>query len=249
VTDDTAAIQAAINFADGRPVYMPAGTYRLNTGLTRNITPSGVFGPGLAMIGDGPDKTILDFRGTSSAAISVSSTTLNKFVMWVTLEKFTITTTGAPAGSIGVQLRSVYMAWLHQLWIRNMTADGVKIVMTDGDQDGSNMVTLERCRIENCGGWGINTAVTGAHNEVSFLKLHHVFVQACGTASGTVPPPSGGIRWKGQVLEAADSCAVICENVGLYIQGGAGGSNTARLTNFALENNKSRGCTAMVLRA
>jgi hypothetical protein len=102
------------------------------------------------------------------------------------------------------------------------------------------MVTLERVRIENCGGWGINTAVTGPYNEFSFLKLHHVFIQACGTTYATVPPPSGGIRWKGQVLEAADSCAVICENVGMYIQGGAGLSNTVRLTNFVFENNKSR---------
>lgn len=238
--DSASAIQDAIDAADGQPVYMPTGTYRLDTGLTRVTTPSGVFGPGLTLIGDGPDKTILDFRGTSSAAISVGTTTLGKFLMWVTLEGFSITTTGSPAGAIGVQIRSVYMAWLHELWIRNMSADGVKVVMTDGDQDGSNMVTLERVRIENCGGWGINTAVTGPYNEFSFLKLHHVFIQQCGTTSATVPPPSGGIRWKGQILEAADSCVVICENVGMYIQGGAGLSNTARLTNFVFENNKSR---------
>jgi hypothetical protein len=240
VADDAFAIQNAINAADGKPVYMPSGTYLLNTGLTRITTPSSVFGPGLTLIGDGPDKTILDFRGTASAAISVGTSTLGKFLMGVTLEGFTITTTGSPAGAIGVQLRSVYMAWLHKLWIRNFSADGVRVVMTAGDQDGSNMVTLERCRIENCAGWGINTEVTGPYNEFSFLKLHHVFVQSCGTTSATVPPPSGGIRWKGQVLEAADSAVVICENVGMYIQGGAGLSNTARLTNFVFENNKSR---------
>jgi hypothetical protein len=113
--------------------------------------------------------------------------------------------------------------------------------MNEGDPDGSNMVHLHQCRIENCAGWGINSDVTGPYNEFSFLLLEHTFIQQCGTSSATLPPPSGGMKWKGQVLHAMDSCIVICENVGLYIQGGSGLSNTATLTNFVLENNKKRG--------
>ena len=46
VTDDTAAIQAAIN--SGKAAYLPAGTYRVTTSLT---LPSGaiVFGEGPAL--------------------------------------------------------------------------------------------------------------------------------------------------------------------------------------------------------
>jgi hypothetical protein len=239
VTDDTAAIQAAINAASGRTVYVPAGTYRLNSGLSY-VTSGGVFTKGVALIGDGPDATVLDFRG-STQAINVDTDTSNEFQMWVRLEGLKLVGSSASGTADGVRLRRAYMVTLDHVWITGFPGDGLAVVMNEGDADGSNMVHLHQCRIENCAGWGINSDVTGPYNEFSFLLLEHTFIQQCGTASVTVPPPSGGMKWKGQVLHAMDSCIVICENVGLYIQGGSGLANTATLTNFVLENNKKRG--------
>jgi hypothetical protein len=239
VTDDTVAIQAAINAASGRTVYVPAGTYRLNSGLSY-ITSGGVFTKGVALIGDGPDATVLDFRG-STQAINIDTDTSNEFQMWVRLEGLKFVGSSASGTADGVRLRRAYMVTLDHVWITGFPGDGLAVVMNEGDPDASNMVHLHQCRIENCAGWGINSDVTGPYNEFSFLLLEHTFIQQCGTASATVPPPSGGMKWKGQVLHAMDSCIVICENVGLYIQGGSGLSNTATLTNFVLENNKKRG--------
>jgi hypothetical protein len=240
VADDTVAIQAAINAANGRTLYLPAGTYRLNSGLSYVTSGSSVFTKGLALIGDGPDATVLDFRG-STQAINIDTDASAEFQMWIRFEGIKLVGSSASGTADGIRLRRAYMVALDHVWITGFPGDGVAIVMNEGDLDGSNMVHLRQCRIENCAGWGINSDVTGPYNEFSFLLLEHTFIQQCGTASVTVPPPSGGMKWKGQVLHALDSCIVICENVGLYIQGGAGLSNTATLSNFVLENNKKLG--------
>src|SRR3989304_3354947 len=53
VTDDTAAIQKAINDCpEGKAVYIPAGTYRLTAQLD-------IFDKGIVLRGDGPGKTLL----------------------------------------------------------------------------------------------------------------------------------------------------------------------------------------------
>ena len=65
VTDDTAAIQSAINAAAS--IYVPTGTYLVN-GLTVNKN-------NFAMIGESPSKTI--FKASSSASITISVATTN----------------------------------------------------------------------------------------------------------------------------------------------------------------------------
>jgi hypothetical protein len=244
-TNDSAAFQAAFDAANGRKVYAPAGTYRLNTGVS-NITAGGVFTKGLSLIGDGPDKTIIDFRG-STQAINIDTDTTLEFQMFVRFEQLKIVGSSATGTADGIRLRRAYMVTLDHVWITGFPGDGIAIVMNEGDADGSNMVHMRQCRIENCRGWGINGEVTGSYNEFSFLLLEHVFIQSCGTVSASTPPPSGGIRWKGQVLHALDSAVVICENVGIFLQGGSGLANTATLTNFVLENNTKRGlyCTGI----
>lgn len=61
VTDDTAAIQAAINAAQNKILYIPSGTYRSNplTGVS-----------GLTIIGNGQDISILKSIGTISVGNS-----------------------------------------------------------------------------------------------------------------------------------------------------------------------------------
>lgn len=65
-TDSTAAIQAAIN--TGRPVYIPAGTFRVNSALTTSATT-------FAMFGDSRDA-VLDFSGGGTLSIASTLTQL-----------------------------------------------------------------------------------------------------------------------------------------------------------------------------
>lgn len=59
VTDDTAAIQAAMTANDN--IYLPAGTYKCSSALTPNANAN--------IIGDGVDLTILDFSGWNGVCV------------------------------------------------------------------------------------------------------------------------------------------------------------------------------------
>jgi hypothetical protein len=243
----SAAITAAIAANPGIPLYAPAGTYRLDTEVAYVPTVSGVFGPGFQINGAGSNVTIFDTRVSNGFAFRLATTTLGTFQHSASFTNLQITTLGAPAVAGGLSLRSVYTINIQGVWIKNLSGDGIRVIMSNGDQDGSNMITLRHVRIETCAGWGFNTLVTGPYNEFSFLRLDQVFIQNCGTASATVPPPSGGMRWKGQVFSAVNSAFVICQNVGLYIEGGAGLSNTVSIDSCTWENNvkKSFYCTGL----
>lgn len=319
--------QAIADVGLTRRIYAPSGTYVFTSNVPNITAPSGVFGPGLYLFGDGPGKTIFDnragvtahtdtfattnlsvivtvtrvahglsaesqitihgasapvgglsFDGTwmvesvptadtftfnhTSAASSTTSgsvtygatnplfdidtTAILKFQQFVHLHDFSIVNTTSPTGSVGIRLRRAYQVLMERIWIDGMTKNGVHITIpnsTAGDRDGANMVTMRHMRIENCPGWGIDcelrSASTGA-NEFSFFGLDQVFVQACGTSSVSHPPPSGGVRWKGQVIHGRNVAAVINENCGLFIQGAAGLANTAQFDTLVLENNKKK---------
>ena len=62
VTDDTAAIQSAVNDAAGKSLYVPSGTYRLDS----NVTVSSQ----LLMFGDGRDNS--KFTGVGRFILAAS---------------------------------------------------------------------------------------------------------------------------------------------------------------------------------
>ena len=70
VADDTTAIQAAINFADGTPVYIPKGVYKVTSTLTSYNT-SGQISKGVRIFGDGPDCTIIRNAVSSGACLEI----------------------------------------------------------------------------------------------------------------------------------------------------------------------------------
>jgi len=242
-TDDTAAIQACVNAANGKVILFPAGTYRITSTITWSPTTYvNSFAPSLKIRGDGIGVTYIDnqvngpaFSITSAATVSLFRATLGGFI-----EHLTITRTTSTSNGVGIYMTAAFNMVLRQLHIVGMSLHGVQIPVLLGDNDGSNMVALENVRIENCAGWGIKSDASAGNNEVSFLKLSHVFVQGCGTASATLPPPSGGMIWKGQILKI-DSCAfAVNQNCGLFIPGDAGLSNCVSIVDTAFENNVKR---------
>lgn len=238
--DSSAGIQAAVDAAAGKPVYFPAGTYRIDTTIDYTTTSSDVFTPGLKLIGAGRLLTFFDNRVASGACFKIDTDTTVKFQAGIEFRGFSIITDTSPASSDGIYLRRAYHVSIHDVSIKGMSQDGIHIEVNEGDGDGSNMVAMSHVRIENCAAWGINCAMGTGLNELSFLKLDHVFVQSCGTASASSPPPSGGMKWRGQVLDLDNSAFVTCENVGLYVVGGAGLGNTLSVDATAFENNVKR---------
>lgn len=241
VASSSAAIAAAIAAFPGVPLYAPAGIYRLDTEVAYVTSSAGVFTAGFQINGAGSNSTIFDTRVANGFAFRCATSIMGTFQHTVKFSNLQITTLASPVVAGGISLRSCYTVTMEDVWVKGLSGDGVRVIMSNGDQDGSNMITLRNVRLENCLGWGFNTLVTGAFNEVSFLRFEQVFIQGCGTSSATVPPTSGGMRWKGQIFVATGSAWVICQNVGLYIQGGAGLSNTAALDACTFENNFKKG--------
>jgi hypothetical protein len=102
------------------------------------------------------------------------------------------------------------------------------------------MVSLRQIRIENCGGWGIDSAADPGSNENSFLSLEQVFVQNCGTQGRASLPQSGGMRHKGQILTLRQCGFALNRNVGLLLPGEAGLGNSVSIDDTGFENNIGR---------
>lgn len=253
VTDDTAAIQAALNAAAGRTVLAPAGTYVVTSTLTAYpSTFTGIFGTGMRLVGDGMLATKFDNRVANGPMIVLDTAThvpLNyKAVMGAQLSGFMIMTTTSPANSTGIRVVNAYETLISQVYIKGMTLDGIEMANGLYTDDGWNMITVSQCWIDTCARWGIKADGTPTRNEGSYTYLSEVFFQSNGTASAATPPPSGGMIWKGQILQM-DSCAFANgnQNVGLYIKGESGLALNADLRDTTFENCYKRGlyCTGI----
>lgn len=241
--DDSAAIERALSVTldTGQPLVVPPGIYRVTRSLVvrppRALLHAPRFSTGPRIIGSGAGTTqfLASFGNGPLFDIGIGSNGARDFaaVQGTRLEGFTIRSDG---GASGIRLQAAYNAILRELHLVGLNGNGLEIVCREGDRDGSNMVHLDQVRIEICTGWGIDATAGPGFNEISFLRLSQVFVQGCGSASGT----GGGMRWKGQNC-AIDQCAfALNHNVGLLVPGGAGLAQTLDIRNTTFENNVGR---------
>jgi hypothetical protein len=237
---DWAATQKAITAAAGQTVYAPAGTYLINVQLSYVTTSSLVKVGGLRLVGDGRHQTILDTRVESAAMLKVDTDTSRKFQEGGLLQGFTIKRTQSKMATSGISLRRAYHFKIEDVLIDYMSADGLIFVINEGDGDGSLMTWLQRVWINGAQGWGINVNASAGVNELSFTMLDDVVIQSCGTASESTPPPSGGMKWKGQHLVVRNSSFTTCENIAFYVPGGAGAPTALTMDNVNFENNIRR---------
>lgn len=238
-TDVSTALQNAIN--TGRAVHCPyAGPYIVGTKLTYITTSANAYTQGLRIFGDGEEVTEFDNRVASDFMLQIDTNTTLKFQQGVKLEGFKIKSTTAPATSGGISIRRCAHIDIDHVKISGLTGDGVKIIVNEGDGDGSHYVCLRQSHITGCGGWGLNTEISAGLNELSFLVLDHTRVESCGAASGATPPPSGGIKWRGQIMHLHDGACVTNENIGLYVVGGAGLGSNLNIKEWTFENNKGK---------
>lgn len=245
--DDGPAFQRALDaaIAGDRPLLVPPGRYRIGQPLimrvNRPFAHAGAFSAGPQVLGSGIGLTtfIADFAEGALFDLAPDSDPAARFraSLGAAIRGFTIV--GGRGRATGIRLRAAFQCAIADVHIAGLGGDGIEIVCRNGDNDGSNMVSLERVRIENVRGWGIAAAAALGFNENSFLKLTHVFVQGCGTRrAGT--PATGGMTWKGQVLTLEQCAFAVNENVALFIPGEAGLAQTADLRSVAFENNIGR---------
>lgn len=230
--------------AEGGTVFLPAGRYVVKTPMIMVPHVTGRFAPGIAIAGEGPGRTIIEDRTQNRALFDFDSgadpSTGFRAIRGVHLAGFTIDGTRAGRGTAAIRLRGCFQSSLRDLHVTDRRGTGIVIPCLFGDIDGSNMVELVRVSIENCGGWGIDAAAAAGRNEISYLMLRHVIVQGCGTAGSSPIPESGGMRYKGQVLELEQCAFTLNRNVGLLIPGEAGLAINIQLSSTTFENNLGR---------
>ncbi len=146
VTDDTAAVQAALNI--GGAVYLPTGVYIITAQLT--ITKR------TYLYGDGPFTTILASSVNGSTnAIQVTPPAGNTSNSWYEFRDFTIapvvaSTNGAVGIAVtlpsGAQFTSVIF---QSVLIGDFTGVGLLLDNTINNQDGFSVITIRNCGIVN----------------------------------------------------------------------------------------------------
>ena len=245
MTDDTAAIQAAINAAAGRTVYIPAGTYKITNTLSYNVSKTfGAFSPGIKLMGDGMIKTFLNHQAPNKPLIDIDSGSHGgsyEAAMGSLVTELAIVNTTATAGTVGIRVLNGYQIDIHHVYIKGMTSHGVELKNGLYADDGWNMFSMTQSWIDACKGWGIKADGSAGRNEGSYTYLREVFFQTNGTTDAAYQPNSGGMIWKGQIL-TMESCGFANgnENVGLFIKGESGSGQTVDLRNVTFENCKKR---------
>jgi hypothetical protein len=184
-TDDASAIQNAwdglLERGGGR-LFFGVGTFIIGSSIDLVSEASGTFNQGPAFIGAGSGWTIFDNRvsGAPMLDISAGGTPGTNFLKGGMISGIKIiSTTGT--SQTGIQLSTAYQFPLEDVHVDGLTGTGLRIVCTLGDNDGSNMVSMTRCRFENCTEWNIDAKGDGGFNETSFILMNQCFVQAGGT--------------------------------------------------------------------
>lgn len=172
VADDTAALQTAIDQANGDWVNLPAGTCRITSELTRfggggYQDAWGYFHkPGLRLHGAGKFATTIlaDFDGDdqNGGIIHIDTQTARNYVDGISLQDLRITQAPGRTGLNGVQLTAAWNVHIQRVLIDRLSGSGIKaswrpdLNPTNSDFYQSFAVVIEQSQLELNKGWGID---------------------------------------------------------------------------------------------
>ncbi|WP_202516589.1 glycosyl hydrolase family 28-related protein [Streptomyces sp. SID161] len=204
VTDDTTAIQAAVNAASvaGGTLYFPAGRYLLTAALT--------WASGVSAVGAGPRASILQSTDQNKDCL------VGTDVGSITLERLQLSGPGRGFGS-GIRFTrysapSTPSITLRDVLIQSWGGDGIFCHQL------ANTI-LHRVRVRTCGGVGVHvqapqdTILGGAS-----VSMTAVSVEGCVT---------GGIWLEGMSYSSLNACAVQGAPVGYRLETCTGVSLTS----------------------
>lgn len=244
---DTAALLQAFGMAQQMTasgaspsvVRIPAGEYRISRTLAFRPKVARVVSSGIRIVGDGPlaSRLVLEGKGwIMDIGADPEDATRPAFVKFVTLEGVGFR---APQGG-GLRLNRCLEVRLTDVAFRQCQTAGLLLASDKGDADAPNSVLLANCEFEGCPGWGMDAKSAPGRNEIGALTLINCRFSQCGQKSELTPPPSGGLRWKGQVMTVINGLFAQNQNGGLVIPGEAGLAANASLLNCTFENNTGR---------
>jgi hypothetical protein len=169
VTDDSASIQAAIDAAQGRPIYIPEGTYILGTPLELNFSSatSPTYQPATQLIGAGQKIVTLvnrsgDYGIKNTPTLAQTAQTIGVRFSGGQLSGFTLTTDGiSAAGSGGIELASYWFATLSNLYISSTDTNGISVPLipafgANSDKYSCGSLIVDNCELNANAEWGIS---------------------------------------------------------------------------------------------
>lgn len=161
-SDDTAAIQAAIDAAAGAEVRIPAGTWLITRSLVFR-SPPGRHSAGLKLIGEGVHATIIDCRIADGPAIQIEQAEPYKFAEDGMIRDLELVGAYAPSGrnQHGISLSGAWLYRFDRISVTNFRGNGLDVPLLPGiGNDGQqSILSAYDCRFIWNRGWGIEAAV------------------------------------------------------------------------------------------
>lgn len=136
-TDDTAAIQAAIDSAAGAEVRIPAGTWVITRTLHYRA-PAFRHSPGLKLIGEGSGATVIDCRIADGPAISIEQARGYNFGKHGMLRDLELVALNSPPGrnQHGIVLSGAWLYRFDRIIVRSFRGHGIMVPFI-GDRGGT----------------------------------------------------------------------------------------------------------------
>lgn len=231
-TDDTEALQAAIDYCDGSPLYVPEGSFRVTETLVWGTSDS--LAPGLKIRGAGIGKTVFLSAVASGPCFSAFSDTEYNFQTGVEMSDFSILPYGVPANSSGIRLKGVWQSRFSMLQIRGLSLHGVLIESETGDGDACAHLTFDSLDLSANGGYGLFVDATDTAFGVSNFQLSDSVVRANAL---------GGARCSGLGMRFLRNSFAQNRGVGgLYIPEVFFGSQTVNISDNEFDSNAVQHC-------
>ena len=220
VTDDSASIQAAIDAAQGRPIYIPEGTYILGTPLELNFSSANAptYQPATQLIGAGQKIVTLvnrsgDYGIKNTPTLAQTTQTIGVRFSGGQLSGFTLTTDGSSAaGSGGIELASYWNAILSNLYISSTDTSGISVPLipafgANSDKYSCGSLIVDNCELNANAEWGISAEMysitwtirncyiaNNAFGGVYTLGVGHQIIDNAIAGNGTSTSTAGGIH-------------------------------------------------------
>ncbi len=123
-SDSTSAFTQALAAANGRPVFVPAGTFRLNGPLTVTA-PVDNHAPGPQLFGEGKDISILDYRGTGTL-LTCTQAVGYRFLKNGSISDLTLSGKSDIPGQSALSLTGAFDWYIDRVSIKNFGGDAIK---------------------------------------------------------------------------------------------------------------------------
>jgi len=159
-TDDTAAIQAAIDKAAGLPVYLPAGKYVVSKPLTYHTRG---YQPAIKIFGDGIMETQIIAKLQGGAVFDVDGSGVpNQFQMGGYIRDLSIEGANKPEKAVsGIRLTAAWMLTIERVRIKQLTGDAIVVPLrtdfgANPDLYNTEFLDIRQSELSANGGWGFH---------------------------------------------------------------------------------------------